>query len=190
MITKLLNRKLVLTLTSLCAVGALAAAGLFAPATAYAAAPADDPAPTPQGPFGDGIRLEYACRQQKLILEVQQNRLDFANEIAGRAQAWIDQLKGQGQDTSALETALAAYKAAIATAQGQHDTAQNAYNAHAGFDDNCQVTDREQARNTVRTVNENLRIAHRTLSNGNFAFRLAIREWRRTHRPAAVTVSP
>src|SRR5258706_5891879 len=135
MFTNLLSKKIVLTFTSLVAVGALAIGGLFVPA-AYAAAPNDDPTPTPNGPL-NGAGLEYVCRQENLLLEAQQNRLDFSNQIAGQAQTYIDELNGKGKDTSGLVTALAAYKTAISTAQGQHDTAQSTYTAPAGFDGNC-----------------------------------------------------
>ncbi len=181
MLNKLFNKKSVIALTSLVATSALALGLLFVPAVAQAAAPGDDPAPTP-GALS-GAALEYGCNQEKLALEAQQNRLDFSNEVAGQAQTWIDQLKSQGKDTSSLETALATFKTAITTAQGQHDTAQNAFNTQAGFDGNCKVTDREQARATVRTVREDARIAHVTIASASLDFRIAVRQWRQTNRP-------
>jgi len=186
MFTHLLNKKIVLTFTSLVAAGALVIGGLFVPA-AYAAAPHDDPTPT--SPL-NGAGLEYMCRQEGLLLQGQQNRLDFSNEVAGDAQTYIDELNGKGKDTSGLVTALAAYKTAIATAQGQHDTAQRTYTTQAGFDGSCKVTDRAQARTTLQTVRDNLRIAHRTISDGTLAFRLAVREWRRANHVAAATATP
>ncbi len=178
MFTNSLSKKLVLTVTSLMAAGALALTAVFAPA-AYAASPADDPTPT--GP-ANGIGLTYACQQEKLALEAQQNRIDFSNQVVTNAQNWINALKANGKDTSSLETALAAFTTAIGTTQTQHNTAQSVYDAHAGLDGNCAVTDRAQARITLETVRDDLRIAHRTISDGALAFRLAVREWRRANR--------
>lgn len=188
MFTNLLTKKIVLTFTSFVAVGALAIASVFAPA-AYAATPADDPAPTATGPL-NGAGLEYACRQEGLFLQAQQNRIDFSNEVVTSAQTWIDQLKSQGKDTTPLDNALAAFKTAIATTQTQHNTAQSTYAAHAGFDGNCTVTDRAQAHTTDQTVRDNLRIAHRTIADGTMAFRLAVREWRRANHGPAATATP
>lgn len=186
MFNNLLSKKLVLTVTSLMAAGALALTAVFAPA-AYAASPADDPTPT--GPL-NGAGLTYACQQEKLFLEAQQNRIDFSGQVATQAQTWIDTLKSNGKDTSALETALAAFNTGVATTQTQHNTAQGVYDAKAGFDGSCNVTDRTQARTTVETVRDDLRIAHRTISDASLAFRLAVREWRRANHLGAATATP
>lgn len=178
MFTNSLSKKLVLTVTSLVAAGALALTAVFAPA-AYAASPADDPTPT--GPL-NGAGLTYACQQEKLYLQAQQNRIDFSGQLATQAQTWIDTLKSAGKDTSSLEAALAAFNTAISTTQTQHNTAQSVYDAHAGLDGNCVATDRAQARITLETVRDDLRNAHRTISDGSLAFRLAVREWRRANR--------
>lgn len=185
-----LNRTVIVTLTSLFAIAALALGGLFVPAAALAAGPADDPTPTPKGPFANGEALTYACKQEKLLLEGQQNRLDFASQVATDTQSWIDYLKGKGKDTTGLETALAAYKTAISTAQGQHDSAQSTYTAQAGFDGNCKPTDKTTARTTLQTVRDGLRTAHQTISNGGIAFREAVRAWRQANRGAAPTATP
>jgi hypothetical protein len=188
-------RTAIIALTSLMAAAALVLGGLSAPAAALAAGPQDGGTPTPKGPFANGEALTFACKQEKLLLEGQQNRLDFANHVAAQTQTWIDYLKGKGKDTTGLETALAAYKTAISTAQGQHDSAQSAFNTQAGFDGNCNVTDKGQARTTLQTVRDGLRLAHQTISNGGIAFREALRDWRRSHRPnpaagATATTAP
>ena len=164
------------------AVGALALGSLVTPTTAYAAPPHEEVTPV-----ADGSRLELVCRETRRLLEGQQDRLTFANDIANKTQTWIDELKGQGKDTAALESALAAYRTAIASAQSQHDSAQNTFNTQAGFDGNCKLTDRDLARTTLRTVGDGLRAAHRTIADGGRTFRRAVQEWRKANRPATAT---
>lgn len=180
--------KLIMKVAALATVCTLALAGIaFASAPAYAAAPADDGTP---GPFADGSRLELACREQRRALEGQQDRLDFAEDVADKSQTWIDEQKAKGKDVTALETALAAYKSGIASAQARHDAAQAAFDAHAGFDGDCKMTDRDQAKTTLRTVGDALREAHRLLADAGRAFHRAVQDWRKANRPATPTATP
>jgi hypothetical protein len=180
--------KLMMKVAALVTVCSLALAGLaFAPAPAYAAGPADEGTP---GPFADGSRLELACRQQRRTLEGQQDRLNFAEDLAEKSKTWIDEQKAKGKDVTALETALAAYKAGIASAQAKHDEAQSAFDAQAGFDGDCKLTDREQAKTTLRTVGDALREAHRLLADAERAFRRAVQDWRKANRPTTTTTTP
>lgn len=174
-------KKLFTTLISIATVSAFALGALFvSPATALAAPTTDDGTP---GPFADGSRLELACRQLALVLQGQQNRIDYAKSVATKAQTWIDELKGNGKDTSSLETALASFNTSIANAQSEHDKGQAAYDAQAGFDGNCKLTDREAARATLQTVNDALRAAHRYLVDATITFHRAVQDWRRANRP-------
>lgn len=174
-------KKLFTTLISLATVSAFALGAFLASPTAALAAPAADEG-TP-GPFADGARFELACRERGRMLEGQQDRINYAKDVAAKAQTWIDDLKGEGKDTSALETALAAFNTALANAQTEHDKGQAAYNTQAGFDGNCKLTDRDAARTTLQTVNDALRYAHRYLADGTIAFRRAVADWRRANRP-------
>ncbi len=182
--------KLIVTISSLAAGCALAFTGLFfSPATAHAA-----PAPMAQegapGPGRDGVGLELICREQKRLLEGQQDRLNFANDIAAQAETWINEQKGKGKDVSTLETALANYKSGIASAQAKHDEAQSIIDAHASFDADCKMTDRDQAKTTLRSTRDALREAHRLLADAGREFRRAVRDWRQANRPANATPAP
>ncbi|MBM4425429.1 MAG: hypothetical protein FJ030_18965 [Chloroflexi bacterium] len=69
----------IVTLATACV---LALGGLL---LAPPAARADEGTPTP-GPFADGTRLEYLCREQGRALEGQQDRLNVANDLADKTE--------------------------------------------------------------------------------------------------------
>jgi hypothetical protein len=102
--------------------------------------------------------------------------------MVAKAQARIDDWKNQGKDTTALETALTALKGQIAAAQAAHDQAADILAAHAGFDDSGKVTDREQARQTVREAGESLRDAQLDLKEARLDLLKAVRDWRKSNR--------
>jgi hypothetical protein len=175
----------------LVSVGALvlAAGFAFGPAAAAFADNGTPPAPTPgQGDKAGGRideRLRKAYQRQQEMLELQAQNLSRADEAAGRAQSFIDAVKARGEDTSALETALVSYKTQLAAAQSAHDTAADILGAHAGFGDNDQVTDREQARQTLQSAREALQQARTALFEAGRTLREAMRAWREAHpRPA------
>ncbi|MCC7361503.1 MAG: hypothetical protein IT317_18595 [Anaerolineales bacterium] len=157
--------------------GALLAAALtaglaLAPAyAAPAAVAAERPAPT----------LETLYQREQNWLTVQTTTLTNANSIAVNMQNWIDTLKRLGKDTTDLETALASFNGAVASAQTRHNAAAGTLAAHAGFDANGTVTDRAQAAATVRSAYDNLQAAHLTLVGAVVDLRLAVRTWRLNH---------
>lgn len=188
MITKTFSRKLFSTILTAIAVCGMVFAGAFVPAsTAYAAPAADDGTP---GPFADGSRLEFRCRETNRVLEGQQDRINLANHAAEQAQIWIDELKAKGKDVSALESALPAFKSGIASAQAGYDEAQSIMDTHAGFDSDCKLTDREQAKTTLQAAYDALREAHRLLADAGREFRRAVRDWRQANRPANAASTP
>ena len=187
--TQPISRKIISTLLAAVAVCGLMLAGLFVPTSTVQAAPTADDG-TPTGPFADGSRLEFGCRQVNRILEGQQDRINLANHVAEQAQTWIDELKGRGKDTSALEAALSAFKSGIKSAQAKHNDAQGIMDTHAGFDGDCKLTDREQAKTTLQTAGDALREAHRLIADAGREFRRAVRAWRGANRPAVSTSAP
>ncbi len=134
--------------------------------------------PTPDAP------LMHLCYQRaQLALANQANRLTFAGQITTDVQGWIDNLKAQGKDTSSLETALASFQSQIADAQTAHDQAASIMATHAGFDDQGNVTDRAQARDTLHQAATSLRSAHFSLAGASLDLRQAVFEWRQANRP-------
>jgi hypothetical protein len=175
------TKKLITTLLSLVTISAFAlGAFLLSPGAAHAAPALQEGTPPP---FADGSRLELACRERGRMLEGQQDRIDYAKRIAAKSQEWIDYLKGEGKDTTPLETALASFNASLGNAQAKHDEGQAAYDTQTGFDGNCKLVDREQAKVTLQTINDALRMAHRYLVDATITFHRAIQDWRTSNRP-------
>jgi ABC-type transporter Mla subunit MlaD len=135
-------------------------------------------------------RLERLYERLQRGLEAQAGHLDRADEIAGKVQEFIDKAKGEGKDTSALEAALASATAKVADAQAKHDSAAATLAAHAGFDDDGQVTDAATARQTLESAGRNLRDAHRLLTDARIELRRAIQDFRQANRPARPTATP
>jgi len=132
-------------------------------------------------------RLARLYEREQHWLDLQADNLDHANEGVTRAQARIDgaassALKGQGKDTAALEAALASIKEQVTAAQTAHDEAANILATHAGFDDSGKVTDREQARQTVRDAGDALRDAQLALKQARLDLLKAIHDWRKANR--------
>lgn len=142
-------------------------------------------APPPQDGVDERIapRLELAYQRLLLAADVHAVHLDHTADLAERVQEWIDFLAGEGEDVSDLQAALDAFKAAAAESEGYYQEAQTILEAHAGFDDEGRVIDREQAVETLRKAGQALRDARRTLKDGTIQLRRAFGEWRREHRP-------
>jgi hypothetical protein len=128
-------------------------------------------------------RLELLYQRLTLAADVQAVPLDHADDLAELAGRWIDYLAGQGEDVSELQVALDVFEAAAEEARGHHAEAVAILDEHAGFDDQGQVTDREQAIDTLREAGQSLRDARRALTDGTIVLRRAFGDWRREHRP-------
>ena len=167
-------------------VAGLAAAVVFAVAMvpAMAAPSEDDATSTPMAAAGPAAtpvqkadqRLEKLFQQEQKALDRGQKAVGKANDAAAKAQTRIDGLKQKGQDTSALEAALATFKAAVASAQSSLDSASAILNARAGFGTNGQVIDAAQARTTVQTAGKAEREALQALRKAVRTYRSAVRE--------------
>src|SRR5574341_1353521 len=175
-----LSSKILFGLASGLAALALAAAGvLTAPA---GTADADAPTPTPRpGQQARDDRLKHWYQREQNWLNVQTQSLAKANEAAGKVQDWINNLQSEGKDTSPLEAALATFQSQIAAAQAAHDTAASILGAHAGFDDGGNVTDPDQARQTLVTARQSLADAHNTLRQASEDLHKAVQDFRKTH---------
>ena len=126
------------------------------------------------------------AREQKWLSE-QQTNLDRADGVVGKVQTYIANQKAKGQDTSSLEAALATYQQQLAAAQSSHTTAANLLAAHAGFDNNGNVTDSDLARQTLTDAHQALSNAHIMLVQAGTDLRKALNDYRQTHKlaPAA-----
>ena len=130
----------------------------------------------------EGIRLEYFLQRQQLWLAGQQNRLDQARHYVTITRPFLAELKAQGKDTSTLEAALTNFSSQIQAAQASHDAAKQILEAKAGFDANGQVTDPQQARETLRTARQPMLEAQLTMKQAVLDLRQVIRDFRQANR--------
>ena len=143
--------------------------------------------PSPGGPRATaGAKLaefnkDMYDRAQNTLKSLQQI-IDKANQAANKTQEWIDEAKAKGLNTAEIESALAAFKMQIAAAQASHDSAKATLDAHAGFDNNGNVTDREQARQTILAVGKSVRDARQTLVKATVDFQKTVREQLKKYR--------
>jgi len=106
------------------ALAATAVVGVFTPLgvqPAYAAPVVADPPPPAEeaGLRGDALKLAYQRLQG--VEARTQGAIDKARTGADRLENLIDQAKERGRDASALEAALASFRASMDSAQAKHD---------------------------------------------------------------------
>lgn len=135
-----------------------------------------------QGQEGELANERLALVYDRLVFAHQNlnDRIGFANQAADLTQNWIDTLKAEGKDTSSLEAALQTFHTSLTTAQSYADAADSILAIHAGFDDQGNVTDRAQARNSIRETRLNLVDGNETLSDATRALRRTVNDYLRT----------
>lgn len=178
-----LGKRIMLTLAGGVTVLAMSAAAFVASPAVPAFA--DEGTPTPQTAAGvqdRGAALERIFAREQEWLTKQAGALSKADQIAGKIQAMIDNLKSKGIEVGRLQGALNAFEAQVSKAQRIHDQAAGILGAHAGFGPNGEVIDRALALQTVKDAGSALRDCHRTLSDAGKDLRAVIREWRENHR--------
>lgn len=102
-----------------------------------------------------------------------------------KVQDLIAKAKEQGQDSAALETALAAYQAQLPNAQQPHDAAAQILTTHAGFDAAGKVTDSAQAKTTLESARQSLQQGRETLSQAVKDLGTVLKAWQAAHKPTA-----
>jgi hypothetical protein len=130
----------------------------------------------------DYSRLKYALKWMVLRLDAQQDNLDNAQATADLVEEFIADEKAAGQDTSTLEAALADARAKLDEAQGFHDTAAQILEEKAGFDDEDNVVDPEQARDTLKNARQPMQDANQSLLDARRDFRRAWQDYRQGKR--------
>ncbi len=196
------SRKIVASIISLLAIGSMVAlASITVPAsTAYAAGdmlpqaqPTNKPTDVGKQPTKDATKEtgkptdtgkpdkdKETGLYKRAVTAIRENQIhiDLANKIVTKTQEWINELNGKGKDVTALQAALTAFKAQIAIAQAANDEAKTSLQTHVGFDNDGQVTDRDQARQTVLKLAKDLRDVKKALDKATFDFRRAVTEAR------------
>ena len=129
--------------------------------------------------------LEKAFAAEQNRLGIQQANLDKTNTLVARLQTLIDDAKAKGEDTSALENALATFQSQVANARSAHATAASILSTHAGFNPAGKVTGVTAARQTVFDARQSLQNAGSILTQAVKDLKSAVQAWRDAH-PQAV----
>jgi hypothetical protein len=154
------------------------------PATRVFAAGLNDPSNPPGDHLKVDALLEKVWAREQTLYQRQDDRLAKADKFFTNVQSRIEQANQKGYDTSAIQSALDALETAVEAARPIHENAGSIIAAHAGFDANGKVTDRTQARETVKLLGQSLRDSHNTVADPFKALREAVKAFREAHKPS------
>ena len=127
------------------------------------------------------VRLEAAFKMVSRAVENYDEHITRANEQVTRINEFITTEKAAGKDTATLETAVAAFSAAIPQAQAKFDSAEAIVAAHDGFDADGKVTDETQAKTTVQNAQTAMREGSEILRKAQADMMKAMRDYRRAN---------
>ncbi len=163
------------------------------PSLGVAAAGLNDPATPPATPAAhqpDNSRLQQVWARQQSTYQRQGERLTKAQELVSKVQALIDKANAKGWDTSAVQTALEAFSAAIPAAQAAHAPGAAIISGHAGFDADGNVTDRTTAIATVKSLAQVLKDTRAAMDGTGKALLEALKALRQAHPRPTTTPTP
>jgi hypothetical protein len=149
-----------------------------------AAAPARPEKPRPNA------QLTAMYRVEQIRLRVQGERLTRAATFAAKFDALVAKLKAKGQDTTALEQAVAAFRTSLDQARAEWQSAKDALTTHAGFDDAGKVTNADQARATLKDAHGHMAQAHTIAHQAFLTLRKAVVAYRKAHRSTPEVPAP
>jgi hypothetical protein len=148
------------------------------------------PATKPTTPASANAALSHTYKLEQERLRLQDARLKNADQYAGKIDQLITRLQAKNQNTTALEQAVAAFRASIAQARAEWQAASATLAAHAGFDATGLVTNAEQAGATLKTAHGHLEQTH-AIARGAYAkLHAAIVLYRRAHHEVIEPVAP
>jgi hypothetical protein len=161
---------------------------LVAVGMSFGSASAAPAKPTPTPPANAALSRTYKIEHDRLKL--QDVRLKNSIQYAGKIDELIAKLKAKGQDTTALEQVVAAFRAGIAQARAEWQAASVTLATHTGFDDNGKVTNADQARATLKDAHSHMEQAH-TIAHAAYAkLHAAFVAYRKAHREVKEPVAP
>ena len=103
-----------------------------------------------------------------------------ADEMIGKIQSLIDKMEENGNDVTALQFALDTFDAALKEAHPIYESVNGIINSHIGFDADGNVTDSEQAVETIKELGTKLKEVRTIAGEPGKALREAIKAFRDT----------
>ena len=135
-----------------------------------------------QTPERDYSQLEYGLKRALIRLDALGDRIENITAAADLVEEYIQDEQAAGNDTAEMEAALTDFRAEIVKAQANYDEAAQALDEKAGYDEDGQVTDPQQARETLETANRAFQDANQALRIGAQDLRQAVRDYRQDKR--------
>ncbi len=161
---------------------------LVAVGMSFGSASAAPAKPTPTTPANAALSRTYKIEQGRLKL--QDTRLKNADKHAGKLDQLIAKLKAKGQDTAALEQAVATFRTDIANARAEWQAASATLATHAGFDADGKVTNADQARATLKDAHGHMEQVHAIARGAYQKLHAALVAYRKAHREVKEPVAP
>ncbi len=162
-------------------IAALAAASL--PFVSVSAARAGDPTNPPQI---TNERLENIWARQIRAYE----RMGHTDQFIAKVQKLIDRAEANGKDASAVQAALDAFATQAKEAQPVYESIKGIVNSHQGFDENGKVTDADKAKETIRSMHEQMQEIREIMDGTAKALRQAIKAFREANPRPEKTPAP
>ena len=145
------------------------------------ATPVTTPVPTQK----DTDRLVQVWAKEQAIYGKLGTFLNTVDERITKGQDLINKAKAKGKDTSALQTALDTFSAAVKQVQPIYQSTQGIVSSHSGFDANGQVINAAQALTTVQDLGGKFKDIRQVLHDPRMALRDAIKAFRLKNAPTA-----
>jgi len=123
-------------------------------------------------------RLQRAWSKEQRIYYNLGKFFDVVDGRVLKGQALIDKAKANGKDVSAIQAALDTFSQAVKQARPIYEGTQGIVSAHAGFDQNGNVTDFATARETVRILKDDFKQIQQILNKPRHDLHLAIQNFR------------
>ena len=129
------------------------------------------------------IALSRAFREEQQRLKAQDFRLKAALEKATYVDKVIAGMQAKGKDTTALQAAVDAYRAGMASARAEWQLAADGLAAHAGFDADGKVTDATAARAMLKDAHSHMEQAGVLMKQATETFHKAMEAFRKSLTP-------
>ena len=130
----------------------------------------------------DFIRLEYGLKRALLWADALQDRIDNLTGGGNLVDEFIVDEQEKGHDTASLERALVTFRTKVGVAQESLNTAVGILENKAGFDENGEVLEPQQARETLKTAHRTMQDARQTLFPAAQDLRQAMRDYLQDRR--------
>jgi len=151
----------------------------------FSGASAEENTP-PSGQPVSNERLEKAWARLQTAYATQSERLDKSAALIEKIETRIAQANARGWDTSAVQSALDAFVAALPNASAAHATGADLIASHAGFDADGKVTDRAAAVETAKALGQVVKSTRAAMNGTGDALKAAIKAFLETHDLAEI----